>query len=429
MGAVEPSWLPSRPEARRLLLGTLIAAIGQGMTLPFLYIYLTEVRHLSSTLVGFVVGWMGLLALVLAGPGGTLIDRFGPRRIMLPLYFVFAVGVGSYGWVHAPWEAFVSATMVAVGGAVLWGGQATLLATVTNDEERQHVFGLSFAILNFGIGAGGIIAGFLADVHHPHSFVLIYLINASASIIPALILLSLPGLGGPVPAEPDVVLTGGGYREIFASPAFRHFLLYALLIMVSGYAQFEIGFPAFSSLVGGVGTRVIAWGLAANTVVIVTAQLFVLRWMKGRSRSRALALVGLIIAVSWVILGLTAWAKGAGHWIPVVGVVAFTMIFATGETIMSPVLPVITNVIATDELRGRYNALSSMVFGITGVVGPLTAAPLIGHHLGGLWIALIVAGSLAASVVALSLRGVLTPEQDGRGESLLQRESVAQPLP
>ena len=89
----------------------------------------------------------------------------------------------------------------------------------------------------------------------------------------------------------------------FASRAFRRYLLFGLLITVSGYAQIEVGFPAFSSLVSGVETRVVAWGLAANTLVIVLAQLFVLRWLEGRSRSRALALVGLIIATAWIILG------------------------------------------------------------------------------------------------------------------------------
>ncbi|MFL6417198.1 MAG: MFS transporter, partial [Bryobacteraceae bacterium] len=64
----------------------------------------------------------------------------------------------------------------------------------------------------------------------------------------------------------------------------------------------------------------------------------------------------------------------------------------------------------------RYNAMGSMVWGVTGIIGPLTAAPLIGHHLGALWIVLVVAGSLGASLVALSLHKVLTPEQDGRSD-------------
>jgi MFS family permease len=406
--------LPSRPEARRLVLGTLLGAIGQGMTLPFLFIYLTEVRHLSSTMVGLVVGWMGLLSLVLSGPSGALIDRFGARAVMLPLYLIDAVGVASYGWVHSTWQAFGSATMAAVGGAVLWGGQNTLLTTITTPEERQRVFGLSFAILNLGIGGGGIIAGFIADVHHVASFQLIYLINAGAALIPGVILLSLGQVGHPLAVERSADAVAGGYRDVFANRAFRRFIVFALLIMVSGYAQIEIGFPAFASLVGGVPTRVIAWGLAANTMTIVAAQLFVLRWMHGRSRSRGLAMVGILMASSWLILGLGAWAKGAGAAVPIVGVLLCGSVFACGETLMSPVMPAITNALATDELRGRYNAMSSMVWGVTGIIGPLTAAPLIGHHLGAVWIGLIVAGSLSATMVALSLRGLLTPEQDGR---------------
>src|SRR5689334_3282806 len=75
--------LPSRPEARRLLVSKLLTCIGQGMTLPFLFVYFTRVRHLDATVVGLVVAWMGVLALVLAGPAGTLIDRFGARRVIL----------------------------------------------------------------------------------------------------------------------------------------------------------------------------------------------------------------------------------------------------------------------------------------------------------------------------------------------------------
>ena len=41
-----------------------------------------------------------------------------------------------------------------------------------------------------------------------------------------------------------------------------------------------------------------------------------------------------------------------------IGVVACSVIFAFGETLMSPVMPAITNALATDELRGRYNAMA-----------------------------------------------------------------------
>ncbi len=408
------SALPVRAEARRLLLGTLLSAVGVGMTLPFLYIYLTDVRGIDATVVGLVLGWMGLLSLLVAGPAGTLIDRYGARLVMLPLFVVDAVGVAGYSEVHAPWQAFLAATFTATGGPAIFAGFNTLLTSLTDEHERQRVFGLNFAVLNLGIGLGGIVSGFIADVHHPGSFQVLYLIDAIAVLLPGVILLTMPGVGRPVQRAAGARRDEGGYRDVFADRAFRRFTIYGLLLMTCGYAQIEVGLPAFAFSVGHVSTRVVAWGLAANTMTIVVAQLFVLRMLQGRSRSRALAGVGALIGVSWLILGAGGFAASVSPVLPVLGVVLCTVVFACGETMMSPVMPAVTNALAPEALRGRYNAVGSMIFGVTGILGPITAAPLIGHGLAGVWLALIVAGSFAAAVVALSLRRLLTPEADGR---------------
>jgi MFS family permease len=420
--------LPGRPEARRLLVGTFLSSIGQGMTLPFLFVYLTEVRHLDPTIVGVLVAWMGLLGLVLSAPVGAAIDRFGARRVILPLFLCDAVGVTSYGFVHTSWQALGAATIAALGGAAVWTGQNTILTTVTSEEERQHVFGLSFAILNLGIGVGGLTAGFIADIHHPASFQLLYVINGIAVIAPALILLSMRGIGGPIvrreaKLEHSDRAAGrrrpshGGYREVFANRAFRRYAIFVTVLMSVGYAQIEVGFPAFASAAAGVSPRVIALALTANTATIVIFQLFVLKRMRGRSRSRALALVGAIIGLSWLVLGAGALGKSISPAIPIAGTILCSAVFACGETLMSPIMPALTNALATDELRGRYNAISSMTWGLTAIVGPLTAAPLIGHHHANVWLALVVAGALVASLIALSLRRLLTPQEDGRDVS------------
>lgn len=406
--------LPARPEARRLLIGTLAASVGQGMTLPFLFIYLTEVRGLGATTVGLVVGWTGVVSLLLAGPGGTLIDRFGARRVVFPLYLAEAAGVASWGWVHTPLQAFGAATLTGLGGAVLWGAQNTILTTVTGADERQRVFGLAFAILNLGIGAGGVLAGFIADVHRAGSFQELYVVNAVANLVPPLVLLTLPGVGGRIVAATDRIRESGGYRQVFADRAFRRFVIFLLVLTSCGYAQIEVGLPAFAADVAHVSTRVIAWGLAANTLTIVLAQLTVLRRLQGRSRTRALAAVGALMGASWLILGLGAWARPMGAAVPILGVLLCASVFALGETLLSPINPALTNALASDELRGRYNAMGAMIWGITAVIGPLTAAPLIGNGYGGVWVGLVVGGCLVASVLALSLRRMLSPQQDGR---------------
>lgn len=419
--------LPTSREARRLLLGTLFSALGNGLVLPFLLVYLTEVRGLATFTVGLLVGWMGLVGLALAPLGGTLIDRYGARRVVLPLILVNAVAIGSVAFASTPWMAFASLTLMAVGSAAVWSGQQTILASVTAEEERQKTFGLSFTLLNLGIGIGGLISGAVVDVSRPVTFQAIYLGDAITFLAPFVILLTLPHVGHRVASSGDGHSTAesGGYAQVLRNRSFLWFFVFALVLTTCGYAQIEVGFTAFSVQVAHVTPRVIGWALAGNTLTIVLVQLFVLRWLDGRSRSRALTYVGLFFAVSWGVLGLAGLAGRTHSFVPAaVGVVTCSVIFAMGETLLSPVMPALTNALATDELRGRYNAMGSMTWGISGVIGPVTAGPLIGGGLAGVWLVLVIAGCLGASALAWRLHGLLTPEQDGRAPASTDEASV-----
>ncbi len=406
------SALPERPEARRVLLGTLFSAFGNGMTLPFLFVYLHEVRGIDATIVGLVSAWMGLLGLLAAGPVGSLIDRFGVRRIVLPIYAMAGLGQLSWAFVHTPWQAFFSATIASCGSASFLG-MNTLISSVTSEEERHRTFSLNFVLLNLGLGLGAAIAGFIANVDNPDSFKVLYTVDACSWIVPAAVLLSLPHIGHRLVSK-EAAADAGGYREVLSDRPFRRLVLFTFILMACGYAQFEIGFPAFATTVGEVSTQVVAWGLVGNTVVIVLGQLTVTDRLTGRSRSKSLALAAVAIAVAWLILGVGCFGKNISTALPVLGVVVGVSVFALAETIFSPLLPALTNALATDELRGRYNAMGSMMWGVTAIIGPLTAAPLIGNNLGGIWLAIVVGGAVVAALVARSLRGVLTPAQDGR---------------
>ena len=59
---------------------------------------------------------------------------------------------------------------------------------------------------------------------------------------------------------------------------------------------------------------------------------------------------------------------------------------------MQPTIPALVNDLAPDHLRGRYNALSSGAFSLAAIVAPAIAGWLIGHALGSVYIAMLVAG-------------------------------------
>jgi MFS family permease len=413
--------LPAGRDARRILMGTVFLSVGTGLTLPFLLVYLTQVRGLPAAQVGLLVAWTGAIGLAFSPLAGTLIDRLGARRVTLSLTLVMSAGTASLAFVDSLWTAVSALTATGLSGAALWAADDTILASLVTESERQKTFGFAFALLNFGFGVGGMIASTFVDVTRPGTFQVLYLANAATFLVPAAILLSLPHVGRPSPPQLSISDSApkgsghGGYGRVLRDRAFVAFFLFGLVLATVGYAQIEVGFTAFATEVARVPPRVIAWSFAGNTTLIVLCQLFVLRWLDGRSRTRALALAGVMFAVAWSSLGLAGVAGAhARPQVAAIAVIAFGVIFAIGETMMTPILPTITNALAPNDLRGRYNALASMIFGLSGIIGPATAGPLIGGGHGALWLELVVGGSLVAAAMALWLRRRLTPAQDGR---------------
>ncbi|GAA1844499.1 MFS transporter [Asanoa iriomotensis] len=417
-----------------MLAATLFSATGRGLTLPFMFIYLTKVRDVPAGTAGLIIAWMAVCALAIGPVGGWAVDRYGARRIVLPMLLVEAVGVGSVGFAHTHWQAFLSVTLIGAGGGVIWAANTTILSSVTDGLERQKTFGLNFALLNLGIGTGTVIAGAIVDLDRPGTFQIIYLIDAALYLVPFVNLLTMPGVGRRLaraaPDDPAATrVREPGYREVFAHRGFRRLLAFSVVLTISGYAQIEVGFTAFSIDVAHVGPQTVAYAFTANTLVIVLAQLFVVRIIQGRSRTVLLSVVGVIMAASWLILGVAGAIDGRNAALSAVAVIACAAVFAAGETLLSPINPTLLNALATEELRGRFNALGSMVWGISGIVGPITAAPLIGGGHSTIWLALTVAGCLTAALLAASLRKVITAEQDGRTPPPTAADAPAAPDP
>ncbi len=188
-------------------------------------------------------------------------------------------------------------------------------------------------------------------------------------------------------------------------------LLLTFIATFVGYGQMEAGFPAFAREASEVSTRTIGWAFAANTAVIVLAQFLVLRRMQGHRRTRVLMVMGLVWVAAWSVLGATALV--AGTLMAAFGVVLFHVLFGFGETMLQPTIPAITNDLAPDHLRGRYNALSSGCFQAGGIAGPVVAGFLLRHDQDGAFIVLLAAGCLAILALARALEARIPSGANG----------------
>ena len=203
--------------------------------------------------------------------------------------------------------AAVALLLSGIGFGVTWPGFQTLIATVVPVELRQRYFGVNFTLLNLGIGIGGIVGGMLVDVERLATFQI-----------------DLPRRRGELPAR--AVPDGGAaaarrrparaprgrrrprrssYLAVARRPAVATLMLLSFVSSYVGYSQLNAGMPAFARAVGEISTRGLGLAFAANTLVIVVLQLFVLQRIEGRRRTRVIAVMGVVWAGSWLLLGET----------------------------------------------------------------------------------------------------------------------------
>ena len=404
---------PLDPLVRRLFVGIAFSALGSGLTMPFLYVYLAEVRGIATATVGLLFAWMGLLGFLGSPLGGTLIDRFGPRPVMVVGLTTEALGVASLTLVHTAWHAVAVATFLTLGTVGLYPAATAMLTRLVPEGRREKVYGFQFMLMNAGLGVGGVVSALLVDMSDPASFQRIYLVDALSYVAYIGVVLSLPRGTGALSREDadEVVGPQPGWGAVLRDRALLRVVLTSMVVITFGYAQFEAGFAAYTVGVAGIPANALGWAFGANTASIVVAQLFALRLIEGRSRTRMLALCAAIWSVSWAVIALSDAVSGAAA---VTLVVVGLGTFGLGETLWAPVAPAIVNDLAAEELRGRYNALQGMTWTIAMIVGPALAGLLIGNGLVHVWVACTVGGTALASVLFLRLRRHLSPLQDGR---------------
>jgi MFS family permease len=381
--------------------------------MPFLYVYLAEVRGIATATVGLLFAWMGLLGFLGSPLGGTLIDRFGPRPVMVVGLTTEALGVASLTLVHNAWHALAVATFLTLGTVGLYPAATAMLTRLVPEGRREKVYGFQFMLMNAGLGVGGVVSALLVDMSDPASFQRIYLVDALSYVAYIGVVLSLPRGTGALSREDadDVVGPQPGWGAVLRDRTLLRVVLTSMVVITFGYAQFEAGFAAYTVGVAGIPANALGWAFGANTASIVVAQLFALRLIEGRSRTRMLALCAAIWSVSWAIIALSDAVSGAAA---VTLVVVGLGTFGLGETLWAPVAPAIVNDLAAEELRGRYNALQGMTWTVAMIVGPALAGLLIGNGLVHVWVACTVGGTAVASVLFLRLRRHLSPLQDGR---------------
>ncbi len=124
-----------------------------------------------------------------------------------------------------------------------------------------------------------------------------------------------------------------------------------------------------------------------------------------------MVVMGVVWTLAWLLLGAAGLVPGTA--IAATGMLVFMGVFAFGETLMQPTIPAISNDLAADHTRGRYNAINAAAFQGGAILGPVVAGVLLDRDLAGVYVGLMIVGCLCVCVMARMLERRISPTVNG----------------
>lgn len=386
--------------------GTLVNRLGS-FVMIFMAIYLTSERHFTQTEAGLVIGLFGVGSAMGVTVGGVLADRWGRRPTLLTAHLGAAVMLVVLGFARDRWTITLGALVL---GFFMDGTRPAfqaMMVDVVPERDRLRAFSLNYWAINLGFAFAAVLAGLAAQA----DFLLLFLVDATTTLLTAAIVFAKvretrrpQGFA----RRRDTGAPAVGLHTVFADRVFLGFLLLNLLTAVV-FLQ-HISMLPIAMGQDGLSPSTFGLVIALNGVLIVAGQLFVPRLVRGRDRSRTLAIASLITGLGF---GLTAVADVA--WLYAVTVLIWTM----GEMLTSPSNATLIAELSPAATRGRYQGVFSLSWSAAAFLAP-TLGGYVMQHAGNAALWLGAAGVAAVVAIGQILSG---PSRERRVAALAASEA------
>ena len=393
------------PQSRKIIFGICLNAIGGGMTLSLLLVYLHDMRGFTNTFGGLLLAYGSIVSILASTPMGALVDRIGPKKVMIGGLLLNSAAAFSLSHVDTHFQAIITITFLNIAGQAIWPSQSVILTRVTPEKDRPKIFGFNFMLLNLGLGMGGLLSSLIIQRGDLHSFQIMYWVDASTFLLYLLIVLSLRGENVnryiPKANEPKT----GSYRDLFEIKPLMLLGIAGIILFTFGYGTIQAGIPVFATQFLGLSPKWLGIIFGVNTISIVVFQPLFMRILEKFSRYVALISIGLVWALSWIFVGVAPYLPLIASGI---ALSLSQFVFAVGEMIQAPTIPTLANELAPEHIRGRANAWMSLQWSVSGVLGPAITGVMLGANLGTAWVITMFFGCFLSIPLFLAMKRAAT---------------------
>ena len=395
------------PQSRKIIFGICLNAIGGGMTLSLLLVYLHDMRGFTNTFGGLLLAYGSLVSIIASSPMGALVDRIGPKKVIIGGLLLNSAAAFSLSQVQTHFQAIIVMTGLNIAGQAIWPSQSVILTRLTPERDRSKIFGFNFMLLNLGLGVGGLLSSLIIQRGDLLSFQIMYWVDAGTFLLYLLIVLTLRGehVNKYIPKENEPKT--GSYRDLFEIKPLMFLGIAGIILFTFGYGTIQAGIPVFATQFLGLSPKWLGIIFGVNTLSIVIFQPLVMRVIDKYSKYAALIAVGLVWALSWVFVGIAPYlplfASG-------IALSLSQFIFAVGEMIQAPTIPTLANELAPEHIRGRANSWMSLQWSVSGVLGPAITGLMLGADLATAWLITMFIGCFLSIPLFLAMKRAAASE-------------------
>ncbi|MFI9598024.1 MFS transporter [Nonomuraea sp. NPDC052265] len=394
--------LPDVPVARRWAWVAVIDAVGTGMRIPVTVIYLTVVVGLDAASVGVGLGLAALAGTLCAPACGALIDRYGPKPMVVVCFLTAAAGYLGYLAIR-DWVSFIVVAIVAeIAEHSGRPAKQALVASMVTAEQRVKLMAFQRSIRNIGFGLGGLTSAALLTLDAHTGYYAVLAGDALSFLVAAALVSRIAVTRAPRPTAQAGSGRRDGFRDVLAD---RRYVALAVLntLVMTHVTALNVGVPLWVSRHTTAPPGLVGVLFALNTALVVLLQV---RLTKGVSRAADTPPVYVRATAAFAVAAAGYWAASvAGGTLAfvvallVVAVLAHTaaeLYGAVGEWTVSVDL-------APEHLRGRYLSLFHVSFSAHQAAGPVLVILLITKAPDLAWFvlaAVLGAGCLASAWLA-----------------------------
>lgn len=396
----------SNPNIRRLALARLISSAG-GEAAFFVGIWGRAAFEFNATptAIAVMMAVMGLTTLAGTAGAGVLVDRFGPRRVLIGAEVVFAPAALALILPTSMTTLTLVVALVGTVGGVVYTAVGSFPPYLTDDPEMLGKTNAAMETASTGAFIAGPALGAVLATWFGLDW--IFVLDAATSVVGLLLVLGVT-TRATVQREHSSALSEvrEGVRFAYSQPRIRFVLMLGVMIWMS--------FGAFSALEPVFFREVVKTGPAALGVVnsIFGAGMALGAMLMGRY-SRRLLTMRAATALT-VAAGLGAIAYSGTGVLAVVAVGGFAWGMVLG--MLLPVLRTLLQAMTPDHMQGRaisvwqaHNTVAEML--------PLLIVPGLAAAFGVQAVlvtagVLVIAGGLlfVPKATTIDRRGVVIPE-------------------